>query len=1173
MVARTLSIALLAAFPALAANPPDHGIPLFFIANAGQAPPEVRFMAKGSGLTAYFLRGEAVFRAAGSLVRMRWDGANPNVRIEGASALAGRANFFTGSEESWHAGLPMYGAVAYRDLYAGIDMIYSGSGRNLKSEYLVAPGSDPMLIRVRYPGAGKSRIEPNGALAIVFNGETLRERAPEVHQIRGGKRVAVEGRFEEYADGAFGFAIGAYDHSLSLVIDPILSYSTFLGGSGADAANALAVDSTGAAYIAGYTESYDLPTLNPVQSTNGGGNDAFVAKLNSTGNALVYCTYLGGTGDDRAFGIALDSTGAAYVAGWTQSANFPVRNALQTSLAGSKNAFVVKLTPAGNGLAYSTFLGGNGSDSGNAIAVDSSGDVYIAGDTTSTNFPVSVSAFQKTYRGGQDAFVTKLNASGNSLAYSTYLGGGNTDHGAAIAVDGSGNAYITGSTTSTNFPVASAFQGTIGGGQNAFITRLNAAGTSLLFSTYLGGSGGSVGYPEGGQGIALDPQGNAYVAGVTSSANFPLLNPAQSALNGSTDAFIAKMSAAGALAYSTYLGGSGMDSANAIAVDASGNAYIAGYTYSTDLPVVSATQSIIGGVGSTDAFVGKLGPAGNSVSFLSYLGGSGSDTATGVAVDSSGSVYVAGWTLSSNFPVLNAYQTQNAGNYGAFITKYVFNVGPVNVGVTPNSGGGEAQTFSFQYSDANGASDLTAVGALFNASSSLAGGCAVIFNQTQNTLALLTDAGAQPASSLTPGSGTQQNSQCTLSGGGSSVSLSGNLLTLNLAIVFQGAFGGAKNVYMQASNPYQITAWQAEGAWGVLPAITLAVTPASGNATQQTFNLQVSDSMVAADLTSVGLLMNSSASTISACAVIYNHTLNTLALLTDAGALPAGSLTAGAGSQQNGQCVLNGAGSSVSATGLGIVLNLALTFQPAFGGAKTVYMDAGSKSGTLNWMQEGAWTSPPVVTMSVSPSSGNANQQTFSIQVSDSTGAADLTTAGVLFNATASTVSGCAITYSETQNTLTLLTDAGGQPAASITPGSGTQQNSQCVLNGAGSSVALVGNLLTLNLAIAFQPAFSGTKNVYAQAANPYETLTWQQEGTWTSSPAVTLAVTPSTGSGSQQQFSFQATDSLAATDLTTVGILFNSSTNASNACTVIYNRTQNTLSLLTDAGAAPGVL
>jgi hypothetical protein len=509
-------------------------------------------------------------------LRLQFVGSAVGARIEGANPLPGQVNFLTGPQNQWRTGLPVYGSVAYRSLYAGIDMTYGTNGRQLKSEFTVAAGSDSHQIRIRYWGAGRARVDADGSLLVATSSGTLRELPPTAYQYHAGKRFPVEARFELQPDGTVGFALGPHDLSLPLVIDPVLSYSTLLGGSGGDAANAIAVDSTGAAYVAGFTESFDFPAMNPEQGATGGGNDAFIAKLSPSGNALIYCTYLGGSGDDRALGIAIDATGAAYVTGSTESTNFPVHNALQASLAGGKNAFVAKLTPTGNSLAYSTYLGGNGSDAGNAIAVDSSGNAYITGDTTSTNFPAN--AYQRTYQGNQDAFVSKLNAAGSALTYSTYLGGGSIDHGAAIAVDSTGTAYITGSTYSTNFPTLNALQPAIGGGQNAFITRLKADGSGLLFSTYLGGSGGSIGYPESGQGIAVDVAGSAYVAGVTPSPNFPLVNPEQSTLNGSSDAFVAKVSSAGALLYSTYLGGSSFDSANTIAVDPNGNAYIAAAT-------------------------------------------------------------------------------------------------------------------------------------------------------------------------------------------------------------------------------------------------------------------------------------------------------------------------------------------------------------------------------------------------------------------------------------------------------------------------------------------------------------------------------------------------------------------------------------------------------------------
>ncbi len=434
-----------AANTAVAATAPitsNRNPPLFFIPNQGQAPQDVQFMAKGSALTAYFLAGEVVLRTTGAPVRMQFAGSAASARIEGADPLPGRVNFLTGPQDQWRTGLPIYGAVAYRGIYAGIDMTYGTNGRQLKSEFTIAAGADSRQIRIRYLGAGPARVDADGSLLVAASSGTLRELPPTAYQDRAGKRVSVEARFELQSDGTVGFALGRHDPSLPLVIDPLLSYSTLLGGSSADAANAIAVDSTGAAYVAGFTESFDFPTMNPEQGATGGGNDAFVAKLSASGSALIYCTYFGGRGDDRAFGIAIDATGAAYVTGSTQSTNFPVRNALQANLAGGKNAFVVKLTTTGNGLAYSTYLGGNGSDAGNAIAVDSSGNAYITGDTTSTNFPAT--AYQKTYHGSQDAFVSKLNAAGSALTYSTYLGGGSIDHGAAIAVDSTGTAYITG---------------------------------------------------------------------------------------------------------------------------------------------------------------------------------------------------------------------------------------------------------------------------------------------------------------------------------------------------------------------------------------------------------------------------------------------------------------------------------------------------------------------------------------------------------------------------------------------------------------------------------------------------------------------------------------------------------------------------------------------------------
>ena len=630
-------------------------------------------MAQGSGLTAYFLSNEVAFRIGRSSVNVHYPGANPSAAPEGLGRMAAHANFLIGKAADWRVGVPLYREIAYRWIYPGIDMVFGGSGRNLNSEFRVAPGANPSRVRLRYTGTGELRIE-DGALVIPVGAYELREQAPLAYQERAGRRIPIHCRFTLSPDGTVGFTASEYDRSLPLVIDPVLSYSTLLGGSGSNAATAVAVDSTGAAYIAGFTDSYSFPTANPAQNYNAGSTDVFVAKLNASGNGLEYCTYLGGSGDDRAYGIAVDRTGAAYIAGSTTSTNFPVWRAYQSRLAGGRDAFVAKLNPAGNALVYSTYLGGSGTDTANGIAVDASGYAYVVGDTNSINFPAS--GIERGLRGGQDAFVAKLAADGSRLVYSTYLGGSNDDHGAAIAVDSATTVYLTGSTWSTDFPVVNAFQPRLAGGQDAFVARLSADGNTLLFATYLGGTLGTMSYPETGQAIALDGQGSAYVAGTTSSADFPVLHPVQASLRGFLDAFVSKLTSSGVLLYSTYLGGTSADYGNAIAVDAGGNAYVAGYTYSTDLAVVGAIQQ--SNAGECDGFIAQLGPAGDTLEYWTYWGGNGADTISALALDSAGGLYAAGFTLSGNFPLLNAYQSINTGNYGAFATKQVF--GPAQGG-------------------------------------------------------------------------------------------------------------------------------------------------------------------------------------------------------------------------------------------------------------------------------------------------------------------------------------------------------------------------------------------------------------------------------------------------------------------------------------------------------------
>jgi hypothetical protein len=496
-----LAAALVFAQPSLAQQPHvDGALPAFFIPNVGQTDPSVRFLADTPELRAGFTANSAVFQLDRLRLRVRFAGANADAVIEGVERLSAHANYLIGDQPSdWKTNLPVYQKILYRDLYPGIDMSYGGAGHGIKSEFLVAPGADPNQIRLGYSGLDDSgatlSIAPNGDLLIRDGDAEVREAAPVIFQetaeyleTAAGGRVEIPGRYLLLDAHTVGFEIAAYDRARPLIIDPVLSYGTYLGGSGLSAVSGVAVDSSGSLYVTGWTEAIDFHIVVPVQPSNAGGVDAFVAKLNPAGSGLVYATYIGGRGDDRGAAIAVDGAGQAYVTGSTASANFPLAAPITSALGGGRDAFALKLNAIGNTLIYSTYLGGASTDAGTAIAADSSGDAYIAGDTQSSNFPI-VGAAQPGFGGNQDAFVTKLSPAG-AIVFSTFLGGAAVEHAGGITLDSSRNVYIAGGTTSLNFPVVGAIQASNGGSQDAFLTKLNSAGSAIVYSTYLGGRAG-----------------------------------------------------------------------------------------------------------------------------------------------------------------------------------------------------------------------------------------------------------------------------------------------------------------------------------------------------------------------------------------------------------------------------------------------------------------------------------------------------------------------------------------------------------------------------------------------------------------------------------------------------------------------------------------------------------
>ncbi|PYS56663.1 MAG: hypothetical protein DMF74_28030, partial [Acidobacteria bacterium] len=684
-------------------------LPLRFEINQGQAAREVNFISRGNGYTlslapnetAFQLRsadvgpgnfGKGVFNPQSdirnprsSLLRMKLLGSNPTPRVAGLDRLPTRSNYFIGSDaKSWRTNIPNFSKVQYEQIYPGVNLDYYGNQRQLEYDFTVTPGADPATIKLGIDGANKVEIDDQGDLVLHTTSGIVRQRRPLIYQEVDGIRQEICGGYallktqdtglQSQGSYLVAFRVGAYDRSRPLVIDPVLVYSTYLGGGGEEKGNAITVDAAGNAYVIGFTDSTNFPVANPRQASFGGPpQDVFVAKLNPAGTGVVYATYLGGEGQDHGSGIAVDTAGNAYITGYTGSRNFPVANAVQPTLHGSFNAFVAKLDAfvakldaTGANLAYSTYLGGTIGEFGSGITVDAAGNAYVTGVTTSTNFPTA-NALQPAFGGGlSDAFVTKLSPAGTQLIYSTYLGGSGTDGATSIALDTTGNVHLTGVTSSTNFPLANPLQGTFGGGDlDAFVTKLNAVGTQLIYSTYLGGGGSDRGFR-----LAVDRNGNSYVAGDTDSANFPVRGPLQDFSGGGGDAFIAKFNSAGVMSYGTYLGGTGLDGATALAVDAAGRAYVTGYTESANFPTVNPLPGSI--AGGFNAFVTKLNAAGTAIAYSTYLGGSGSDAGFGIAVDSSGSVYVLGQTDSRNFPTVNPSQPNNAGGlFDLFISKLV----------------------------------------------------------------------------------------------------------------------------------------------------------------------------------------------------------------------------------------------------------------------------------------------------------------------------------------------------------------------------------------------------------------------------------------------------------------------------------------------------------------------
>lgn len=657
--------------PAPDVNGVGSSVPLAFIANAGQTDAKALYYARTQGSTLWLTREGLVLdrveidqkgRTNRSVSRLIFKDTCQDFQVMASDPSDYKVSYFLGSDESeWKTGIPTSRAVVYKNLYDGIDLKVYGTDRRIEYDWILAPGARPERIRFSCTGAKKARLDDEGNLSVETPGAQILHRRPRAFQVIGGRRVDVEAAFRERTDGSCGFAVGAYDSRYELAIDPlILAYGTYLGGHKVDSASRLAVDRTGAIYVAGYTFSGDFPP----ESGSRPRQDIFVTKLSSDGQSLVYTAFFPAGGDlsinARLF---VDFKGFVYLAGSTSSGGFPVKNAFQSKFGGGKDGFVLKLSRDGQSLVFSSYIGGGRDDVCSGLFADASGAAYIGGYTFSRDFPTK-RAYQPAFGGALEAFVAKVAPAGSSLVYSTFLGGTKNDQASALTVDADGAAILVGITGSRDFPRKSAFQKSYGGGYfDGFVTKLSPAGNGLVSSTFLGGEKDDVIL-----GVAADGSGAIYVAGYTNGM-FPVKNAFQKTRKGGTDAFVTKFEPKGkAIVYSSYLGGSANDYGYEIAVDGDGAAYIVGYMESLDFPVKIPYQASLRG--GQDAFLTIVDPSGLKLGYSTYLGGRYRETCFGIALGADGGIYLGGITNSPDFPVLGAYQDALAGDFDAFVLKF-----------------------------------------------------------------------------------------------------------------------------------------------------------------------------------------------------------------------------------------------------------------------------------------------------------------------------------------------------------------------------------------------------------------------------------------------------------------------------------------------------------------------
>lgn len=642
---------------------------LYFIPNKGQVDEKALYYAKTDKYTLWLTKEGFIFdnlmaknrkdkkKESNKLVRdlswLNFINSSKETKIFPLDFTEHEVNYFIGNNPSkWKTSIKTSKAVLYKNLYDKIDLKVYGVEKQIEYDFNVSPGGNPSEIEFEYKGIKDSWIDEEQNLIVETEFGRLKHAKPFCFQVIEEKQIQIKAEFKRIKENTYGFIIEEYNQTFPLFIDPLI-FSTYLGDDGVDRGMCIVVDKKNKIYITGYTNSTAFPTRKPFQSTKAGGYDVFITKVRSNGKNLIYSTYLGGQmngagqGSDRGLGITVDDKGAVYVTGQTYSKDFPLQNAIQTKLEGCSDVFIAKLNSRGNKLIYSTYLGGNDKDCGNAIAVNKNYEAHVAGWTNSFNFPTE-KPFQTVIDGEFDAFIAKISPLGKKLLYSTFFGGKKIESAYDIAVDERGSVYIAGYTKSNDLPTENPYQGALGGKSDAFVTKFNSKGNRLIFSTYLGGLNF-----DWAERICVDNKKCIYIIGESQSADFPIKKAYQKNLAGRTDAFITKMKPKGnALFFSTYYGGSEDDYGIDIALDNKHNIYLTGETRSLDFPIKNPIQGFYGG-GFSDAFVVKFNAKAKSLLYSTYLGGTNADSGDGITVDKNSRVCIIGNTFSTDFPLKN----------------------------------------------------------------------------------------------------------------------------------------------------------------------------------------------------------------------------------------------------------------------------------------------------------------------------------------------------------------------------------------------------------------------------------------------------------------------------------------------------------------------------------------